>query len=82
MRRFGLICVYRAGGGGGKSSERKTKLRIKNERLNEQRKRRVLEEAKVNRKGKRQQGKEKESRNIQAPADNTDIHPSRRSRVG
>ncbi|KAL2037908.1 hypothetical protein N7G274_009383 [Stereocaulon virgatum] len=72
-----------AGGGGGKSSERKTKLRVKNERLNEQRKRRVLEEEKIHRKGKRdnEKGEEKESDKRKPAVDNADIHPSRRSRV-
>ena len=38
---------YSAGGGGAKSEERRSKLSSKNEKLNEQRKRRALEEAKL-----------------------------------
>ncbi|KAK3172774.1 hypothetical protein OEA41_006099 [Lepraria neglecta] len=68
-----------AGGGGGKSRERKTKLRVKNERLNEQRKRKMQEEEKLNKEGKKKKDKEPES--TLPPADNSDIHPSRRSRV-
>lgn len=74
-----LIRTYRAGGGGGKSRERKTKLRVKNERLNEQRKRRMQEEEKLNKEGKK--GNDKEPESTLPPADNSDIHPSRRGRV-
>ncbi|CAD6590829.1 MAG: hypothetical protein ASARMPRED_005074 [Alectoria sarmentosa] len=63
-----------AGGGGGKSKDRKTKLRAKNERLNEQRKRRNLEE-------EHEKSQEDVSELKRAPGSNGDIHPSRRSRV-
>ena len=52
---------------------------MKNERLNEQRKRRMQEEEKLNKQGKKEKGKEPES--TLPSADNSDIHPSRRSRV-
>lgn len=66
----------RAGGGGAKSKERKEKLQTKNEKLNEERKRRALEEEKQGRKVKRKA----ESTGVTAVDDN-DIHPSRRGRV-
>ncbi|KAF6222927.1 hypothetical protein HO133_000978 [Letharia lupina] len=64
-----------AGGGGGKSKDRKSKLRAKNERLNEQRKRRNQEEE------KRRKIPQKDSQPTHALGNNGDIHPSRRSRV-
>lgn len=65
-----------AGGGGGKSNDRKSKLRAKNERLNEQRKRRNQEE---------ERQKKLPQNDIEAThpsGNNGDIHPSRRGRVG
>lgn len=69
------LTFNRAGGGGGKSKDRKTKLRAKNERLNEQRKRRNQEEE------KHEKSQEDVSEHKRAPGSNGDIHPSRRSRV-
>ena len=40
------LTLNRAGGGGSKSKDRKSKLRVKNQRLNEQRKRRTQGEEK------------------------------------
>ncbi|KAI9716084.1 MAG: hypothetical protein M1812_005511 [Candelaria pacifica] len=59
-----------AGGGGSKSEDRRSKLKAKNEKLNEQRKRRILEEEKVKR----------ENAN-KAAGKGDDVHPSRRGRV-
>ncbi|KAI9706548.1 MAG: hypothetical protein M1836_003555 [Candelina mexicana] len=59
-----------AGGGGSKSEERRSKLKTKNEKLNEQRKRMVLEEKNT----KREKAKK-------AAGDGDDVHPSRRGRV-
>ncbi|KAL9127947.1 MAG: hypothetical protein Q9175_007635 [Cornicularia normoerica] len=64
-----------AGGGGGKSKDRKSKLRAKNERLNEQRKRRKQAEEKQRKLPK------DISQPTHAPGNSDDIHPSRRSRV-
>lgn len=72
-----MIYTRRAGGGGGKSTNRKAKLRFKNERLNEQRKRRIQEDEKQNKKATT----EKAPKFTAATAENGDIHPSRRSRV-
>lgn len=69
------VTLNRAGGGGGKSKDRKSKLRAKNERLNEQRKRRNQEEE------KRKKVPQKDSQPTHALGNNGDIHPSRRSRV-
>lgn len=66
----------RAGGGGAKSKGRKEKLQAKNEKLNEERKRRALEEEKQSRKAKT---KEKSAR--VTAVDDGDIHPRRRARV-
>ncbi len=55
--------------------DRKSKLLAKNERLNEQRKRRLQEEEKQNKLPMNG------SQPSHAPSNNGDIHPSRRSRV-
>lgn len=69
------LTLNRAGGGGSKSKDRKSKLRVKNQRLNEQRKRRT-------------QGEEKQImlftngfEPTHAPGNNGSIHPSRRSKL-
>ncbi len=69
----------RAGGGGAKSEERKGKLVAKNEKLNEQRKRRALEEEKASRKANK--GKVSTGGADAAVEDAGDVHPSRRARV-
>lgn len=89
--------VKSVGGGGGRSSDRKSKLRDKNERLNEQRKRKALEQEKQGKKvedkksveegkARSRQGKEdiklKKGPKPEAFEDHGDIHPSRRSRMG
>ncbi|MCJ1386793.1 hypothetical protein MMC17_009920 [Xylographa soralifera] len=65
-----------AGGGGAKSEERKSKLSNKNERLNEQRKRRTLEEEKA---APAILGLS--DHYVTDPADESAIHPSRRNMV-
>ena len=81
------------GGGGTKSKSRKTKLKAKNWKLSEERKRRDEEDVKARRKklGKKGIGEirgkvqvdERVEKNEDEPraVDNGDIHPSRRSRV-
>ncbi|KAK5149245.1 hypothetical protein LTR04_007294 [Oleoguttula sp. CCFEE 6159] len=80
-----------AGGGGSKSSARKTKLQEKNERLNEQRKRRAEEEAKVKAKAERKKHgavkgeADEEKPGVATPptrGDGQGIHPSRLARMG
>ncbi|KAI9875233.1 MAG: hypothetical protein M1830_008715, partial [Pleopsidium flavum] len=66
-----------AGGGGAKSQERREKLQTKNEKLNEERKRRALEEEKVSRKANKKDAKVADV----ATEDAGDVHPSRRGRV-
>lgn len=72
-----------AGGGGSKSKERREKVRTKNEKLNEQRKRRVLaeEKAKIKAAENGGRGKEKEPVADTGGNDAGDVHPSRRGRV-
>lgn len=72
-----LTLFDRAGGGGAKSKERKEKLQAKNGKLNDERKRRALEEEKQSRKAKRKA----EGLAGVAVVDDSDIHPSRRDRV-
>lgn len=69
------LTLDRAGGGGGKSKDRKSKLRAKNEKLNEQRKRRSQAEKKQKRVPKN------DSQPTHAPGNNGDVHPSRRGRI-
>lgn len=57
-------------GGGGNTSDRKAKIQGKNERLNEQRVRRMQEEEKT-----------KATKSGAAALDENSIHPSRRTRV-
>jgi nucleolar protein 6 len=83
--------VCSVGGGGAKSTERKSKLKAKNWKLSEERRRRAEEEAKVDRKEAHKKGEVKGRQQEQAvdrPEDNGlvtnnngDIHPSRRSRL-
>jgi nucleolar protein 6 len=89
-----LLTLGSAGGGGAKSEDRKSKLKIKNQRLNEQRKRKALEDAKVAKgapdakkskgapeakKAKKSSGAKKPAPN--APDENSGIHPSRMKRI-
>lgn len=78
---WALFC--RAGGGGAKSKDRREKLQTKNEKLNEERKRRALEEEKASRKAGREAGKgAAEGADVGAGVEDTgDVHPSRRTRV-
>lgn len=64
----------RAGGGGGKSKDRRNKLKEKNERLNEQRKRRLQQAEKQN-------ARTKDLEPVRMNNSNGDIHPSRKSRM-
>jgi len=83
--------VYSVGGGGSKSTERKTKLKAKNWKLSEERRRRAEEEAKVERKEAHKKGEAKGRQQAQAidrsedndcvANNNGEIHPSRRSRM-
>ncbi|KAI9846030.1 MAG: hypothetical protein M1838_001480 [Thelocarpon superellum] len=72
-----------AGGGGAKSTQRKEKLKVKNEKLNQERKRRKKTEAEQNGAATKKKGEKanenKGDKEDAEPAD--DIHPSRRSRV-
>jgi len=65
-----------AGGGGAKSEERKYKLLNKNEKLDEQRNRRALEEGKSTR-----SHMDPSDDQIPNPADESAIHPTRRKMV-
>ena len=87
-----LLTLGSAGGGGAKSEDRKSKLKIKNQRLNEQRKRKALEDAKGAKsapdakKVKGARKKAKKSSGVKNPAPNTPdensgIHPSRMKRI-
>lgn len=69
------INVTSAGGGGGKSEARKAKLQVKNEKLDEQRKRKIEEEEKLK--------MEKRAKQPPAASGRTEsgIHPSRRRQV-
>ncbi|KAI1804781.1 hypothetical protein F4811DRAFT_518393 [Daldinia bambusicola] len=76
------INVELTAGGGGNTSHRKEKIRAKNEKLNEERARRALEEAKA----KAEKEKEKaqnggEAKKAAAGGVEDAIHPSRRGRV-
>jgi len=83
--------VCSVGGGGAKSTERKSKLKAKNWKLSEERRRRAEEEAKVERKEVQKKGEANGRQKEQAvdrPEDsdrmtnsNGEIHPSRRSRM-
>ena len=74
LRQLELI-LGRVGGGGSKSNDRKSKLRAKNLRLREQRKRR-------NQEGGRQKKLSKDDfPPTPALGNNGDVHPSRKSRV-
>ncbi len=82
--------VCSVGGGGAKSTERKSKLKAKNWKLSEERRRRAEEEAKVERKEAHKKGEAKGRQKEQAVdrpednglvANNGDVHPSRRSRM-
>lgn len=66
--------ITSAGGGGGKSETRKAKLQVKNEKLDEQRKRKIEEEEKL---------KMEKRAKPQAASGWTEsgIHPSRRRQV-
>lgn len=67
--------VTSAGGGGGKSQVRKTKLQAKNVKLDEQRKRKIEEEEKLK--------MEKRAKQPQVAQGETEsgIHPSRRRQI-
>lgn len=70
--------MFRAGGGGTKSEQRNGKLKAKNEKLNEERKRWAEKEKEREREeASRSGGKEGGG----AVASHDGIHPSRRSRV-
>ncbi|GIZ38833.1 hypothetical protein CKM354_000223400 [Cercospora kikuchii] len=84
-----------AGGGGGKSGERKERIREKNVRLNEQRERRAELEKKEKAKKERQEGgkekggKERKEKKVEsggetiaAPVADGDIHPARLAMMG
>ncbi|CAK1358755.1 unnamed protein product [Cercospora beticola] len=85
-----------AGGGGGKSGERKERIREKNVRLNEQRERRAELEKKEKAKKERQEGgkdrggKERKEKKVESSGDATaaagvadgDIHPARLAMMG
>ena len=74
LRQLELI-FSRVGGGGSKSNDRRSKLRAKNLRLREQRKRR-------NQEGGNQTKLPKDDfPTTPALGNNGDVHPSRRSRV-
>ena len=74
LRQLELI-LGRVGGGGSKSNDRKGKLRAKNLRLHEQRKRRNQEG------GKQKKLPKDDFPPTPALGNNGDVHPSRRSRV-
>ena len=69
------LTLNRAGGGGSKSKDRKSRLRAKNERLKDQRKRRSQEEV------KQKNILKNDTQPARATGNNGDIHPSRRSRI-
>lgn len=76
--RYGNISdtnITSAGGGGGKSEARKAKLQVKNEKLDEQRKRKIEEEEKLK--------MEKRAKQPQVASGEIEsgIHPSRRRQV-
>ena len=85
------MIIVRAGGGGCKSRDRRTRLRAKNERLNEQRRRRADEEAKQAQSNEGKYRKKSKTGQSEKPVDderlqanmvdNGDIHPSRRNRM-
>jgi nucleolar protein 6 len=58
-----------SGGGGGNSKDRKAKIQDKNQKLNEERARRIQEEEKA------------KATKIGTSVDENSIHPSRRTRV-
>jgi nucleolar protein 6 len=62
--------VLNRAGGGGNTKDRKDKIKAKNEKLNEERSRRIHEEAKA--KAEKREG---------GTIDENSIHPSRRTRV-
>ena len=74
LRKLELI-LGRVGGGGSKSNDRKSKLRAKNFRLHEQRKRRNQDA------GKQKKLSEDGFPPTPELGNNGDVHPSRRSRV-
>ncbi|KAI9668327.1 MAG: hypothetical protein M1829_005531 [Trizodia sp. TS-e1964] len=71
------INVELTAGGGGKSTVRKTKLKEKNVKLNEERWRRAVEEQTAKRKASATDGESAPARAVVS----NDIHPSRRGRV-
>jgi nucleolar protein 6 len=68
------ISVELTAGGGGNTKDRKDKIRAKNEKLNEERQRRIHEEAKA-------KAEKRDGGATAADADTNSIHPSRRARV-
>jgi nucleolar protein 6 len=66
-----------AGGGGGKSGVRKERLKVKNERLNDRRERKVEKD----REEKRLKGEKEGGKGAEQGASEEGIHPSRRTRV-
>ncbi|KAI0119710.1 hypothetical protein F4814DRAFT_413051 [Daldinia grandis] len=79
------INVELTAGGGGNTDHRKEKIRAKNEKLDEERARRALEEAKAKAKAEKEKGKGKGQQNGGEKAGGGGvedaIHPSRRGRV-
>ena len=65
-----VVFMLNSAGGGGNTKERKEKIKSKNEKLNEERARRIHEEAKA--KAEKREG---------GTVDESSIHPSRRTRV-
>jgi len=81
---------HSAGGGGAKSVDRKDKLRVKNEKLNEQRRRRAEEEEKQKKRKELKEAKkhggekgqaEAKPEEVAASEPDDGIHPSRRARI-
>ncbi|KAF3917249.1 hypothetical protein AA313_de0201175 [Arthrobotrys entomopaga] len=78
------INVELTAGGGGKSEDRKEKVRAKNEKLNEERKKRFEEDKKKKeeaKKKKAESGEVEEEEKKEEEENHDGIHPSRRKRV-
>lgn len=72
--------MYSAGGGGTKSQRRKDVINVKNERLEQQRRRRRESEQKL-KLGEATEIASKGPQKSDVDTEDTDIHPSRRSRI-
>ncbi len=73
--------VYRAGGGGSKSKDRRVKLKVKNEKLRQERERRGVVSARTQQ-AKSVGGSKPGQKVGREQSDHQDVHPSRRARVG